>query len=328
MEAELYRRTGAVIVVLTLAVMALPAGGMADDAPVVEENPWTDRRVLHIAHQGGETEAPSNTLFAFKTALEKGADVLELDVHQTADGHLVVIHDTTVDRTTDEEGRVDGMTLAEIKALDAAHWFIPGQGATHDNPEEDYVYRGIATGDEDPPEGYEANDFTIPTLEDVLETFPDTMINIEIKRTAPDTVPYEQDLAELLAEHDRGDDTIVVAFQDQSTELFKGFNQEVDTATGTIETAVFKASSMEAGPGSPSHHVALQVPITYEGIEVVDEGFVEDAHANDMAVHVWTIGDEETMRMLIDIGVDGIMTNTPTLLEDVLQDEGVAWDPS
>lgn len=315
------------IVVLALAVMALPAGGVAD-VPVVEENPWTDRRVLHIAHQGGETEAPSNTLFAFKTALEKGADVLELDVHQTADGHLVVLHDTTVDRTTDGEGQVDSMTLAEIKALDAGYWFVPGEGATHDNPEEDYVYRGIATGDEDPPAGYTANDFTIPTLEEVLVAFPDTLINIEIKRTAPDTVPYEQDLAELLAEHDRSDDTIVVAFQDQSTELFKAFNQEVDTATGTAETAVFKGSSMEAGPGTPSHHVALQVPIFYEGIEVVNEDFVEDAHANDMAVHVWTIGDRATMEMLIDIGVDGIMTDQPSVLEDVLQDEGVAWDPS
>lgn len=312
------------LVVLALAVMAVPAGGLSD-VPVVEENPWTDRRVLHIAHQGGETEAPSNTLFALHTAAEKGADVLELDVHQTVDGHIVVIHDATVDRTTDGQGRIDSMTLAEVKALDAAHWFVPGEGASHDNPEEDYVYRGVATGEVPPPEGYTADDFTIPTLEEVLQSFPDAMINIEIKQTAPDTEPYEQDLADLLAEHDRSDDTIVVAFQDQSTELFKAFNQEVDTATGTVETAAFKGSSMEVGPGSPSHHVALQVPITFEGIEVVDEDFVEDAHANGMAVHVWTIGDAETMRWLIDIGVDGIMTDRPTVLEDVLQDENVAW---
>ncbi len=315
------------LVALALALMVVPAGGLAD-LPVIEENPWTDRRVLHIAHQGGETEAPSNTLYAFETALEKGADVLELDVHQTADGHLVVLHDTTVDRTTDGQGRVDSMTLSEIKALDAAYWFVPGEGASHDNPEEDYVHRGIATGDQDPPPGYTAEDFRIPTLEQVLTTFPDELINIEIKRTAPDTEPYEQDLAELLAEHGRSDDTIVVAFQDQSTEAFKAFNQEVDTATGTAETAVFKGSSMEVGPGSPSHHVALQVPITFEGIEVVNEDLVEDAHANGLAVHVWTIGDAETMRWLIDIGVDGIMTDQPTVLESVLQDEGVAWEQS
>lgn len=94
-------------------------------------NPWPARRILNIAHQGGEVEAPSNTLFAFKTAVEKGADVLELDVHATADRELVVIHDATVDRTTDGHGRIDAMTLEHVKALDAAHWFVPGSGTCH-----------------------------------------------------------------------------------------------------------------------------------------------------------------------------------------------------
>src|SRR5687767_9195309 len=110
------------LIVLFASLVAAPIA-----APVqarVADNPWLERRVLNIAHQGGEIEAPSNTLFALKTAKEKGADVLEIDVHATADRELVVLHDDTVDRTTNGTGRVDGMTLEQIKQLDAAHWFV------------------------------------------------------------------------------------------------------------------------------------------------------------------------------------------------------------
>lgn len=316
-----------ILAVLALALALAPGLALTGAAqPIVDENPWQDRRVLHIAHQGGETEAPSNTLYAFETAVEKGADVLELDVHATEDRHLAVIHDATVDRTTDASGRVDNMTLEELKTLDAAYWFVPGEGADHTADEEDYVYRGVATGEVDPPEGFTANDFKIPTLDEVLTRFPDMLVNIEIKATAPDTQPYERLLAQRLAEHDRGEDTIVVSFNDHSTEAFRAFNQDVSTATGTAETAGFWATARGPAPGTPSHHHALQVPVTFEGIRVVTEDFVDDAHANGYAVHVWTIGDRATMNELVDMGVDGVMTDRPTVLEDVLQDRGVVWN--
>lgn len=312
-------------------VLGFVAGPVED---LTDDNPWLDRRVLHIAHQGGETEAPSNTLFALETALDKGADVLEIDVHATADRELVVIHDTTVDRTTDGSGRVDEMTLDDLKALDAAYWFVPGCGACHGHAEDDYVYRGYATGDREIPDelsDFEPNDFTVPTLREVLERFPHTMINIEIKRTAPDTAPYEDLLADLLAEFDREDDTIVVSFFDQAMELFQAqevrAGLDVSDATATGHTSVFYATTVKAAPGGPNpRYEALQVPISYEGVPVVTRDFVEDAHANGLAVHVWTIGDPETMRSLIDIGVDGIMTNVPTVLEEVLAAEGVRYE--
>src|ERR687891_2110449 len=104
-------------VALPLGMVMLLAGPVGSaSAQIPPGNPWLDRRVLNIAHQGGEIEAPSNTLFAFKTAIDKGADVLELDVHATADGELVVLHDTTVDRTTNGTGRVDRLTLEQIRA--------------------------------------------------------------------------------------------------------------------------------------------------------------------------------------------------------------------
>lgn len=308
------------LIVLFAALVAAPIA-----APVqaqVAGNPWLERRVLNIAHQGGEIEAPSNTLFAFKTAKDKGADVLELDVHATSDDELVVIHDATVNRTTNGRGRVDSMTLAEIKKLDAAHWFVPDCGTCRNKDDASYAYRGFATGAVPIPAelgGYEPNDFKIPTLREVLETFPRDFINIEIKATAPETKPYEGKLAALLAEYGRTTDTIVVSFLDHAVEMFKTFAPDVSTATGTAETGAFWASTQGPMPGAPNpRHQALQVPITFNGVTVVTEEFVRKAHANGFAVHVWTINDRTEMEWLIEIGVDGIMTDRPTLLEEVV----------
>lgn len=212
---------------LALALTVMLIGALT--APVahsieVAENPWLERRILNIAHQGGEIEAPSNTLYSLKTAQAKGSDVLEIDVHATADRELVVIHDSTVDRTTNGSGRVDAMSVEEIKKLDAAHWFVPGCGTCHDEPDPAYELRGYATGEKKlngQMKDFEPNDFTVPTLREVLETFPNEFINIEIKATAPDTTPYEDILADLLAEFGRTSDTIVVSFLDHAIEKFK-----------------------------------------------------------------------------------------------------------
>jgi len=309
------RRWATALPLAAALILLVPA-----QADLFSPNPWTARARLNIAHQGGALEAPSNTLFAFKTALRAGAEVLELDVHATSDRQLVVIHDTTVDRTTDGAGRVDAMTLEQIKRLDAAYWFVPGEGPVRDRPGSDYIYRGIATGDRKPPPRYEPNDFTIPTLREVLETFPGTWINIEIKRTVPETAPYEQELAALLAEFGRIDDVIVVSFHDHALEAFKVFAPQVSTATGTAETAAFWGSSQRQLPGAPNpRYQALQVPIFFEGVEVVNADFVSNANANGLAVHVWTINDRETMEFLLEIGVQGIMTDRPQLLESVLE---------
>ena len=304
-----------IIVVFLVIPLMLPTAG----AVVVLDNPWMDRGPLNIAHQGGAKEAPSNTLFAFKQSLKNGADVLELDAHATADGEIVVLHDATLDRTTNGQGRVDAHTLDEIKALDAAYWWSPGTVDCHNPDICDWVHRGVATGDLEPPEGYSANDFTVPTLREVLETFPDELINIEIKNTAPDTTPYESTLAALLREYERVDDVIVVSFLDHAVEAFKLHAPEIHTATATGETAGFWASSQSEAPGAPNlRYVALQVPITFEGITVVTEDFVTKANNNSLAVHVWTIDNADDMCWLLSIGVQGIMTDRPSLLESIL----------
>jgi glycerophosphoryl diester phosphodiesterase len=315
------RRSLLLLLALALLVPAAPASA----------NPWLERRVLNIAHQGGEIEAPSNTLYALKTAKAKGSEVLEIDVHATADRELVVLHDATVDRTTNGTGRVDQMTLAQIKALDAAYWFVPGCGTCHGRAESEYTLRGLASATGKRAKslrkaGFEPNDFRVPTLREVLEEFPGELVNIEIKGTAPQTVPYERELAALLQEFGRGDDTIVVSFTDNATEAFKAFAPEVHTAVGTGQAGAFWAGAQGPLPGAPNpRHQALQVPIELNGITVVTPEFVQKAHANGLAVHVWTINDRADMEWLIDIGVDGVMTDRPTLLEEVLAERGVRY---
>ena len=167
---------------------------------------------------------------------------------------------------------------------------------------------------------FEPNDFRVPTLREVLTTFPEMLINIEIKATAPETRPYEEELAALLQEFGRTTDTIVVSFLDHAIERFKLAAPDVNTATATGQTAAFWASTQGPLPGAPNpRYQALQVPITFEGLTVVTPDFVERAHANGLAVHVWTINDRQEMEWLISIGVDGIMTDRPTLLEEVLE---------
>jgi glycerophosphoryl diester phosphodiesterase len=316
-------RTRLLSVVIAIAAFVALSPASAD-LPL--DNPWLDRTPLNFAHQGGAKEAPSNTLYAFKRALKKGADVLEMDVHATSDRQLVVLHDSTADRTTNGTGRIDSMTLAQVKQLDAAYWWSPGTVDCHSTvPGEcDWVFRGVATGQKKPPGGYSANDFKIPTLVEVLQTFPGVYLNIEIKETAPETVPYERELAELLGAYGRGDDTIVVSFLDNATESFKAaatvFAPNVSTATGTVETAAFYGTAENALPGAPNpRYQALQVPIVFEGIQVVDQDFVDNAKANGLAVHVWTIDDADEMAWLLDLGVNGIMTDVPSTLEKILR---------
>src|SRR5688572_11152557 len=153
-----------------LGALLLPASAWGAD------NPWLTARVLNIAHQGGEDEFPSNTLYAFKRAVRAGADMIELDVGVTRDGRVVVSHDTTLDRTTNGRGTIASHTLAQIRRLDGAYWFAGGgdEAYAHDRRRSAYRWRGIATGRRKPPPGFRRSDFRVPTLRAVLKAFPRT----------------------------------------------------------------------------------------------------------------------------------------------------------
>jgi glycerophosphoryl diester phosphodiesterase len=281
-------------------------------------NPWLERRVLAYAHRGGAREAPSNTILAMRRALAVGATALEMDVHPTADGHLVVCHDPTVDRTTNGSGAISSLTLAEVQALDAAHWFVPGHEVAPGRPPQDYPLRGRA------PEDIELR---IPTLGEVLEAFPDALLNIDIKQTAPSVEPYEEALARMLIDHGRSDDAIVTSFQDAALVAFSAAAPHIATAAGVLAVAGFWRAVQDGAPSPPMTHAAIQVPTDFEGATVVDEAFVRSAHAAGAALHVWTIDDRPEMERLVALGVDGIMSDLPSVLVPTLSGLGVAWTP-
>jgi glycerophosphoryl diester phosphodiesterase len=284
---------------------------------MTEASLWLERRVIAYAHQGGAWESPSSTLHAITHALAVGATGIELDVHATADGELVVCHDATVDRTTAGQGTIASFTLAELRSMDFSYWWIPGADVTPGRPDAEYPFRGRAPGDPS---------FGIATLREVLERFPGVVLNLDIKQTAPVVAPYEESLAGLLAEFGRTDDVIVASFLDPATDAFRRFAPGVPTSAGTMATAA-AWQAVQAGEDLPeSPAVAFQVPERQGDLVIVDERFVAAAHRAGKAVHVWTVNDAESMERLLGLGVDGIISDVPTTLCGVLGAEGVAWN--
>lgn len=310
------------------AAVAAATALLAAATPASAEVDWLAQRVLNITHQGAENEAPSNTMYAYERALRLGADMLELDVHTTADGHVVVLHDGTVDRTTNGSGAVDEMTLAEIQKLDAGFDFVPGLGTETGHPAGDYRFRGVRTGNRKPPPGFRPRDFRIPTLEEVLLEYPTVPTNIEIKGAADSDVASflrnAEHVAAVLNRLGRSEGIIVVSFNDAATQRFHELAPDVDLAPGTAGVAAFKAAGVPPGPGNM---VAFQTPIEFGGVGVTDRDFVQQAHDGGYAVHVWTINDEPTMREILDWGVDGIMSAESMRVEQVLCADRVARVP-
>jgi glycerophosphoryl diester phosphodiesterase len=301
---------------LAAAVLLLVAA-----APASAANPWLDNRVLNIAHQGGEAELPSNTMYAFRTALrEGGSQMLELDVSATSDGELVVMHDWAVDRTTNGTGYLTDLTLAEVRKLDAAYNFVPGRNAVSGLPARRYPFRGVRTGKEEPPAGFRRSDFAVPTLREVLRRFPHTPINIEIKGRDDDPAQFLRNaelLAAMLKDTPRRD-LIVVSFNQQAVDRFHELVPPVPVAPGIDGIARFLLAGESPGPGV----VALQIPITFDAngqtLQVTTPESVLRAHTAGYAVHVWLSNDEENRRVydrLLDMCVDGIMAARPRALQ-------------
>ncbi len=294
--------------------------------PAEAGNRWIQKKApLNIAHQGGEDEFPSNTLYAFHKALRVGADMLELDVGVTKDNKVIVMHDTTVDGKTNGTGNVSSLTLRQIKRLDAAYWFAPAGDShySHSLPASAYRFRGIATGQRRPPGHFRRSDFRVPTLRQVLRTFPHTPINIEIKGRTPteDVSEYLQNadvLANLLKRTKRKD-LIVVSFQQAAVDRFHSLDPNIDVAPGIAGAAAWIFGGASPGPGV----AAFQVPITFGPTPITTAARVALAHSQGYAWQNWFGGTDpdspESWRSLIDMCVDGTMTARPRAYEAVLR---------
>jgi glycerophosphoryl diester phosphodiesterase len=278
---------------------------------------WTSRRVIAYAHQGGAFEGPSSTLFAIEQALAHGATAVELDVHATADRTIVVCHDETVDRTTNHHGEIASLTLDELRTMDNAYWWLAGAAVTHGREDDAYVHRAKAPSD---------RRFGVATLEEVATAFPGVLLNLDIKRTAPEVEPYEQLLFDELRRLERTDSVMVASFSDDAIAAFRRVAPGVATSAATAESAAFYFSIHAATQAVVPPVAAFQVPATFGDVTVVDETFVNEAHRHGVAVHVWTINEVREMDRLIDLGVDGIVSDVPTVLARKLRERGCTWD--
>lgn len=240
-------------------------------------------RFLNIAHRGGGKLRPEETLPAYEHALAVGADVLELDVHATADGVIVAMHDETVDRTTDGTGLIHDMTFAELRALDAGYRFTPDGGQS-------FPYRGMG--------------IAVPTVDEILTQFPDSYYLIEIKQSEP---PIVDALLAVLDGHDVLDRVVLASFDGDAIAAVRAAAPEVLTAMSLQEWVEFNAKLGDPGYTPPAKFV--QSPWNSTTPQVV-----AFAHQLGLKVQPWTVNDAGAMTDLIARGVDGIMTDDPALL--------------
>lgn len=252
-----------------------------------------------FAHRGGSRIAPENTIEAFAAGLAGGADRLEMDVHATRDGHVVVLHDPTVDRTTDGRGAVRDMTLADLHRLDAGARFAGDAG--------DFPYRGRGV--------------RVPTLAAVLEAFPGVALNIEIKQDEP---AIEQAVLAVLDRFAARPRVLLAAEEARIMARIRGAAPDVLTSFSAGDVLEFVTAwhggTLDAyrPPG-----IALQIPPSFGDVQLVTAESVAIAHGMGLEVHVWTIDDPAEMAALLDVGVDAIMTDVPQVAARLLRERGL-----
>lgn len=257
-------------------------------------HPYLAGAPLLIAHRGGAKLAPENTIRAFERAISWWrADLLELDVRTSRDGHVVVIHDELVDRTTNATGPVRDLTLAELRSLDAGYHFSSDGGAT-------FPFRGQGV--------------TIPTLSEVLGAFPTTRINVEIK-AGEAQLPTRTAIREAGAEHR----VLIAAGNHAHRSEFSDYPGPTSAAESELRR-FYIFHRLNLLRFYTPRVAALQLPETHGGKRIVSPDFIARAHTKNLAVHVWTVDETDDMHRLLDWGVDGIVTDRPDRLARVIHE--------
>jgi glycerophosphoryl diester phosphodiesterase len=252
------------------------------------------RPPVAIAHRGSRLLWPENTMEAFAGAVGLGYRHLETDLRVTGDGVLVCLHDPTVDRTTDGTGPVTEFSFDELSTLDAGYRHVGVEGRT-------FRDRGIR----------------VPTLEEAVLAYPEVSFVVDLKME--NLVKPLHELIERLGLHER---LIVGSFSDRRLQEFRDVSVgRVATSTGATLARSWLVAS-RVGRGVVGEASALQLPRHSRGLRVIDRKLIESAHAHGLQVHVWTVNNRSEMAELLDLGVDGIITDRPDVLKELLEDRG------
>jgi glycerophosphoryl diester phosphodiesterase len=248
-----------------------------------------------LAHAGGNLLWPDNTMTAFEGATALGVDVLELDVQQNADGVFMVIHDDTVDRTTNGSGAVLSLAGSELAQLDAAHnWTVAGTRAEAP-ADARFHYRGQG--------------ISVPTLATVLAAFPDALVNIELKQ---DDASAGQALCRQLQQAGDTGRVMVASFHSAPMHAFRKDCPEAATsATRSEVTLFYLLARARLSKAYTPQFDALQVPVSQGSLTIVTPALLRAAQERGVAVQVWTVNDRAEMDRLFALGVDGVITDRP-----------------
>lgn len=242
-----------------------------------------------VAHRGSRTLWPENTMVAFSGAVDLGMQWLETDLHLTADGAVVCLHDDTVDRTTSGRGPVWSFSRRELESLDAGFTHAPGEG---------HPFRGRGA--------------TIPTLEEVVSSFPHTRLIVDLKQDG-----LEAPLWRLVERHSLHDRLVVGSFSGRRLATFRRISHgTVATSTGPLRSVVAWAGAL-AGR-APQVADAVQLPYEYGVLRPITPRSVKGFKAGGLQVHVWTVNEESLMRRLLAAGADALISDRPDLLGPII----------
>lgn len=300
----------------------VPCGGVTATGA---RNPWLARRILAVTHNGGEKQFPGDTLFALRGALRLGLHVLDVDVQASKDGEPVVAHDPTLDASTDGTGNISDHSADQLHRYDAGYWWVPGRGFCHGLADSAYPYRGVRTGQRPlPAAATSADEFAIPTLEEVFRRFPDTCIDIDLKPQSGAAAA----VADLVHHFHREPITVLGCFDDSLVAELHDLAPTVAISPG--KTA---ATDFYLGRRLASEFQILQVPYRYQlhgvTLTVATPELIDRAHRQGVAVWVWDEGGTPGAPLyteLAGLGVDGILAGLPSELMAVLHRLGLAWE--
>jgi glycerophosphoryl diester phosphodiesterase len=248
---------------------------------------------LRFAHRGSRVLWPENTAEAFQGAIDLGYRYIETDVRITRDGVVVAFHDATLDRTTNGIGPVDRWDLRELQRLDAAWWFDEAGG---------YPLRGTGV--------------KVSSMAEVFDMWPDAHFNIDLK--GPN---LEWPVADVIKRHGKEASTMVGSFVDHRVAKFRRITGgEIGVSAGPSAVMAMVAAS-RAGLTFRRPVQAYQLPFNYKSVPI-DDKLIAAIHKSGAQLHTWTVNEKADMHRLLDLGVDGIVSDRPDLLNEVLRERG------
>jgi glycerophosphoryl diester phosphodiesterase len=255
-------------------------------------DPGTGHRVKIIAHRGAPKMAPENTLPAIRKALEIGVDMIEIDIHQTEDLHLVVIHDEKVDNTTDGQGYIRDMTLEEIKTLDAGNWFDVEFAQTR-----------------------------IPTLEEVIHIMDDTTrLLLEIKKGSPYYPGIEARVLEIVDAFGFRDRILIKSFEKHVVEYFRTHAPDIPAGKSFAYNIPFLGLIVDRGLRTGSVY-SYDADFLHPHRLTASQRLIRKGKEHGFKVFVWDVHTENRMRKFIERGVDAIETDYPDILKKILEEQ-------